>query len=63
MRSAARETAHQILEKLLLRGRGDGQYICDFGEGGMYATRHIFSQKVSASLVKLSACHEVHSSP
>ena len=63
MRSAARETAPQILEKFLQRGRGDGQYICEFGEGRIYVTRHIFFQKVSASLVKLSACHEGHSSP
>jgi len=37
-------------EKLLQRGRGDGQYICDFGEGGAHEIRHIFFfQKVSAS--------------
>ena len=38
-------------------GGGQGQYICDFGEGGIHAINHIFFQ-VSAILVKLSAIHE-----
>ena len=29
-------------EKLLQRGSGKGQYICDFGEGGVHAIKHIF---------------------
>ena len=29
-------------EKLLRRGRGEGQYRCDFGEGGAHAIKHIF---------------------
>ena len=29
-------------EKLLQRGSGEGQYICDFGEGGVHAMKHIF---------------------
>ena len=29
-------------EKLLQRGRGEGQYLCDFGEGGVHAIQHIF---------------------
>ena len=29
-------------EKLLQRGRGEGQYIVDFGEGGVHAIKHIF---------------------
>ena len=29
-------------EKLLQRRNGGGQYICDFGEGGVYAIKHIF---------------------
>ena len=37
---------------------GGGQYICDFGEGGIHAIKHIFSQKVSASFMKLSALHK-----
>ena len=40
-------------EKLLQRGRGKSQYICDFGKGGIHATKHIFFQKVSAGLMKL----------
>ena len=36
-------------EKLLQRGRGEGQHLCDFGEGGVLAIKHIFLQKVSAS--------------
>ena len=28
-------------EKLLQRGRGEGQYICDAGEGGIHVTEHI----------------------
>ena len=33
-------------EKLLQRGRGEGQYICDFGEGGAHAMEHIFFAEV-----------------
>ena len=29
-------------EKLLQRGRREGQYICDFGEGGVDVIKHIF---------------------
>ena len=29
-------------EKLLQRGRGEGQDICNFGEGGVHAINHIF---------------------
>ena len=29
-------------EKLLQRGRGEGQYICDFGEGEVHVIKHIF---------------------
>ena len=43
MRTVARETAFQIaLRKLLQRGRGEGQYICDFGEGGVHAIKYIY---------------------
>ena len=34
-------------EKLLQRGRGKGQYICDFGEERIHAVKHMFFQKVS----------------
>ena len=39
-------------EKLLQR-RGGMASVCDFGEGGLHAVEHIFSQKDSTSLVKL----------
>ena len=29
-------------EKLLQRGGGEGQYLCDFGEGGIHVIKHIF---------------------
>ena len=46
-------------EKLLQRGRGqEGQYICDFGEGGVHA---IIFQKFSAGHVKVTASHEEQS--
>ena len=40
-------------DKLLQRGRQKGQYMCDFGEKGIHANKHIFFQKVSTSLMKL----------
>ena len=48
MRMIAQVTGSQITEKLLRRGTGEGQYVCDFGEGGVQAIRQIL-QKVSAS--------------
>ena len=40
-------------EKLLHRGKGKGQYICDFSNGGSTCNQaHVF-QKVSTSLMKL----------
>ena len=36
-------------EKLLQKGREECLYICDFGEGGIHAIKHIFSQKLYAS--------------
>ena len=51
-------------EKLLQRGGdGGGQNISDLGERKIHTIKHIFFQKVSASLVKLSASHEEQSSP
>lgn len=42
----------------------EGQYLCDFGEEGVQAIKHTsFLQKVSASLVKVTACHEEQVSP
>ena len=36
-----RDSLSDSSQKLLQRGRGEGQYICDFGEGGVYAVKHI----------------------
>ena len=36
-------------------GAGGGQYICDFGEGGVHTIKHIFLQ--------VSASHEEEISP
>ena len=47
MRTAAQDTAPQIAEKLLQKGREKDQYIRDFDEGGIHATKDIFFQKVS----------------
>ena len=56
MRTAAQETAPQIaLINCFKEAGGEGRYACDFGEGEIHALKHIYSQKVSASLVKLSA--------
>ena len=65
MRTIAWETSFQIaLRNCSKRGRGEGQYTCDFGEGGVHAIKHIcFSQKISASLVKVTASHEEQTSP
>lgn len=32
--------------------------MCDLGEGRVHTVKHIFFQKASASLVKLSVSHE-----
>jgi len=42
---------------------GNGQYVCDFGKGRIQAIKHIFFQKVSASLMKMTASHKKHVSP
>ena len=39
---------------MLQRGREEGQYMCDFGEGGIHAIKHIFFQKLSASHLEQS---------
>ena len=49
-------------EKLLQRGQGEGQCICESGDGEIHAIKHIFFQ-ISASLMKLSASPEKQSSP
>ena len=66
MRTVAWETASQRglrnYFKLLQRGRGKGQYTCDFGEAGVHSVRYTFLQKFSAGLVKVTASYEEHMS-
>ena len=42
MRTAPREIAFQIALRNCSKEAGEGQYICDFGEGGVHAMKHIF---------------------
>ena len=54
MKTAAWETAPQIALRNFFKEAGKKvQHICDVGEGGICAIKHIFFQKVSTSLVKL----------
>ena len=57
------ESTSDSSERLLKRGRGKGQYVCDFGEGGIQTMEYIFFQKVSTSFMKISVSHEEQSSP
>ena len=52
MKIIAQETAPQIaLKSCSKEADGEGQYICDFSEGGVYTISYIlFLQKVSAIL-------------
>ena len=57
-----RDSTSDSSEKLLQRGSGEGQYVWDFGEGEVHTIKHIFSQKVSTSFMKLflfmmNSCH------
>ena len=56
MRTVGWEMAPQMAPKM--QGGGRSVYIFGFGEEGIYIIKHIFFQKVSASLVKLSASHK-----
>ena len=49
MRTAAWETVPQVTEKLLQRGERGGQYIRNFGEGGVHLIKYLPLQKFSAS--------------
>ena len=49
-------------ERLLQRGRGERQYICDFGKGGVCAIKHIFSVESFCWCHDTSASHEKQSS-
>ena len=49
MRTIAQETAPQIaLRNCSKEAVGEGQYICDFSEGGVHKIKHIILQ-ISAS--------------
>ena len=42
MRTAAQESAPQIaLRNCSEEAGGNSQYICDFGDGGMHAVKHV----------------------
>ena len=49
-------------EKLLQRGREEGQYTYNFSKGRVHAIKHIFLQKISAttSHMKITASHKEH---
>ena len=51
------------LVKLLQRGRGEGQYKCDFGKGGGTHNQAHVLQKVAASLMNVTASHEEQKPP
>ena len=36
------DSASDNAEKLLQRGKGEGQYVCGFGEGRIYAIKYLF---------------------
>ena len=57
------DSTSESSEELLQRGSGEGRYICDFGEERVHVIKHIFFQKVSAGLMKLSASHKKQLSP
>ena len=51
------------LEKLLQRSRVEGQYKCDFGEGGGTHNQAHILQKVTDSLLNVLASLEEQKSP
>ena len=54
MRTTAQETAPQIaLRNFSEEIGGEGQYICDFDEGGVLTIKHSSLQKFSPSLEEL----------
>ena len=48
MNIIAEDSLSNSSEELLQRGKGGGQHICDFGEGG-YKVKHTFWKKTAAS--------------
>ena len=60
MRTAAQETAPQIALRNCFKetgGRG-GQYICDFGKGGVHAIKHVYFLESFCWSHEASASHE-----
>ena len=55
-----RDSISDNSEKLLERGREEGQHICDFSGDGVHATKHIF---FAEGLMRVSASHEEQTSP
>ena len=54
MKTAAWETAPQLALRNFFKEAGRKvQHVCDFGEGGICAIKHIFFQKVTPGLMKL----------
>ena len=45
-------------EKLLLRGREEGWYICDFGEERVHVVKHIFSFRTFLLVTRSGYHHE-----
>ena len=45
-------------EKLFQRGRGEGQYLCDFGKKGVYAIKQVYFLESVCWSHKVSASHE-----
>ena len=45
-------------EKLLQRGKGEGQCICDFGEGGVHGIKHIIFYRRFLMAMRSSCRHE-----
>ena len=58
MRTAVLESSRSdSSERLLQRGRGEGQCMCDFGEGRVRAVKHIFFFSRKFLLVTRSSRH------
>ena len=53
-----RDSTSDSSEKRLQRGRGKGQHICDFGEGGVHAIKHRFFVESFCWSREASASHE-----
>ena len=59
MRTAAWENRNSdSSEKLLQSSSGKGRYICDFGERGVHAIKHIFFCRKFVKSCEASASHE-----